>query len=68
VRFAYVTSLRVEGKQTHILCRPKILPTGTETARNKLLPLGNNVYSMDSTYASLSATPLIPLPFTSNGR
>jgi hypothetical protein len=27
VRYAYVTSLSVEGKQTHILCKPKTLPT-----------------------------------------
>jgi hypothetical protein len=27
VRFAYVNNLRAEGKQTHILCKPKTLPT-----------------------------------------
>jgi hypothetical protein len=27
VCFAYITSLRVEGKQMHILCKPKALPT-----------------------------------------
>jgi hypothetical protein len=27
VRFAYVTSFRLEGKQTHMLCEPKTLPT-----------------------------------------
>jgi hypothetical protein len=27
MRFAYVTSLLVEGKQTYILCKPKTLPT-----------------------------------------
>jgi hypothetical protein len=26
VRFAYVASSRVEGKQTHTLCKPKTLP------------------------------------------
>jgi hypothetical protein len=46
VRFAYITSLRVEGKQTHILCKPKTL--GTETASYKVLPLENNVYSLDN--------------------
>jgi hypothetical protein len=45
VLFALVTSLRVEGKQTHILCKPKTLP---ETASYKVLPLRNNIYSMDS--------------------
>jgi hypothetical protein len=27
VRLAYVTSLRTEGKQTHVLCNLKTLPT-----------------------------------------
>jgi glycopeptide antibiotics resistance protein len=47
VLFAYVTSLRVEGKQTHILRKTKITDIGTETASYKVLSLGNNVYSMD---------------------
>jgi hypothetical protein len=62
VRFNYVTSLRVEGKQTHI---KGITDIRTETASYKAMPLGK-VYSMDS--ICLSATPLIPLPFTSKGR
>jgi hypothetical protein len=33
----------------HILCKPKDIPDiGNETASYKVLPLGNNVYSMDS--------------------
>jgi hypothetical protein len=27
VLFAYITNLRVEGKQMHILCKPQTLPT-----------------------------------------
>jgi hypothetical protein len=51
VRFAYVTSLWVEGKQTHILCKPKdIIDTGNETASYKVLPLGNNVYNIDQPF------------------
>jgi hypothetical protein len=45
VHFAYVSSLWVEGKQMHILCKTKALP---ETVSDKVLPLGNNVYSLDS--------------------
>jgi hypothetical protein len=49
VRFAYVSSLWEEGKQRHKLCKPKnIIDTGNETANYKVLPMGNNVYSMDS--------------------
>jgi hypothetical protein len=49
MRFAYVTILRVEGKQMHILRNPKTFTDiGTETASYKVLPLGNNFYSMDS--------------------
>jgi hypothetical protein len=47
-RFAYVTSLGVEEKQSDILCKPKTLSTGTKTASWKLLQLGTNVCSMDS--------------------
>jgi hypothetical protein len=57
MRFACVTSLRVEGKQTHILRVPKTLP---ETAISKVLPLGINVYSFDSflAYPSRPSDPL----------
>jgi hypothetical protein len=68
VIFAYVTSLRVEGKQTYILRKPK---TSLE-ARCNVLPLGNNLYSSNSAInASLPATrpePQIPVPLTYKGR
>jgi hypothetical protein len=48
VCFACVTSLRVKGRQTHFLCKPDITDIGTKTARYKVLPLGNNVYIVDS--------------------
>jgi hypothetical protein len=65
VRFAYVTSLFVEGKQTHMLCKPYRI--GTETASYKVLSLGNNVYSMDR-ICFLICYPSDPLSFTSSGR
>jgi hypothetical protein len=60
VPFAYVTILRVEGKQTHIQKKKDIIDVGTETASYKVLPLGSNVYSMGSVcfYFSLQATGL----------
>lgn len=48
VCFAYITSLWVEGKQTHIPCKADTTNIGTETASYKVLPLGSNVYSLDS--------------------
>jgi hypothetical protein len=65
VRFAYVTCLRVEGKQIHILRERKTLPTqelrqrATKYCSWKIMSKGWTVH------ASLSATPpasLIPLP------
>jgi hypothetical protein len=66
VRFAYVTSLRVEGKEMHILCKANILPTQEMRQR---APLGNNVFvwSVDDSLSAIPPTPLIPVPFTSNG-
>jgi hypothetical protein len=49
VRFAYGTSLG-RRKKTHRLCKPKTLSTQeNETASYKAFPLGNNVYSTEST-------------------
>lgn len=66
VRFVYVTSLFVEGRQTHVLCKQRdTMGTGNETARytaagKKCLQCGQYVIS------SLPR-PVIALPFTSNG-
>jgi hypothetical protein len=50
VRFGYVTSLRVEGKQIHVAAMQikDITDIGTDTASYEVLPLVNNVYCMDS--------------------
>jgi hypothetical protein len=48
VHFTYITSSKAEGKQTHILSSKDITNIGTDTVSYKVLPLGNNVYSMDS--------------------
>jgi hypothetical protein len=71
VRFAYVTVLRAKGKQTRmcILQTKNITDIGTEIASYKLLPLGNNVYSVDSKglpYLLPLPAPLTTLPFNSN--
>jgi hypothetical protein len=67
VRFVYVSSLRVEGKQVHILYKPDITDRGTQTASYKVLPLGNYVYSLGSV-CILTCCYSYPLQFTSNGR
>jgi hypothetical protein len=70
VRFAYITSLLIEGKQTHILCKPKILPTQELRQRATKYCRWEIMFIVWTVYASLSVTtpnPLIPLPFTSNG-
>jgi hypothetical protein len=71
VRFAHVTSLRVEGKQTHILCNPKTLLThelrqrSTKYCRWEIMFIyGQRMLP----YLIPFPTPLIPLRFTSNGR
>jgi uncharacterized membrane protein len=60
VRFAYVTSLWVNGKQTHILHKKTkdIIDIATETASYKvgLLPLGT-MFIVRTVHASLPATP-----------
>jgi hypothetical protein len=71
VHFANVTSLRVEGKQAHILCKPKTLPTKELIQRATKYCRCEIIFTVWTEYAALSATaptPLIPLPFTSNGR
>jgi hypothetical protein len=68
VRFAYVTSLQAEGKQTHILCEPKTLLTWELRQRATNYCRWEIMFIVWTVYASFSATPLIHLPFTSNGR
>jgi hypothetical protein len=66
VHFAYVTSLRTEGKQAHILHK---LKTSPDTASHKVLPRGNIVNSLDST-CFLTCYPSHPSDHlaSSNGR
>jgi hypothetical protein len=61
VHFAYVTSSRVEGKQTHILCKPKTLPTEELRQRDTKYCRWEIMFLVWTVYASLSATP--PTPF-----
>jgi hypothetical protein len=71
MRFAYVISLRVEGKQTPILCKPKTLQTQKLRQRATKYCRWEIMFIVWTVYASLSAvspSPLIPLPSTSNGR
>jgi hypothetical protein len=71
VRFAYVTNLRVEGKQTHILCKPKTLPTYELRQRDTKYCRWEIMFIEWTLYTPLPATPptpLIPFPFSSNGR
>jgi hypothetical protein len=71
VRFAYVTSFRVEGEQTQARCVWIEGVTGieTETAATKYCRWGV-MFIVCTVYVLLAAlpAPLIPLPFTSNGR
>jgi hypothetical protein len=57
VRLAYVTSLWVEGKQTHILCKPKTLPTQEIRQRDTKYYRWDIMFIVRTVYASLSATP-----------
>jgi hypothetical protein len=71
VRFAYVTSLQVERKQTHILCKRKTSPTCKLRQRATKCCHCEIIVIVWTVYASLSATPptpLLPLPFSSNRR
>jgi hypothetical protein len=52
--------LRVEEKQTCTVFTKYFTDMGTETASYEVLALGNNIYSMDSLCASLSASPANP--------
>jgi hypothetical protein len=67
MRFAYVTSLRAEGKQTHILYKPKTLATQEMRQRATKYCHWEIMLIVYTVHAPLSATPLISLPFTSNG-
>jgi hypothetical protein len=71
VCFAYVTSLRVEGKQTHTLCKPNTLTTYELRQRATKYCRWEIMFIVWTVYVYLPAnppTPLIPLPVTSNGR
>jgi hypothetical protein len=64
-RLAYVTSLRVEGKQTHILCKPKTLPTKEMRQRATKYCSWEIMFIVCTVHASLNDTPptaLIHLP------
>jgi hypothetical protein len=70
VRLAYVTSLWVEGKQVHVLCKPKTLSAQEMRQWATKYCCWEIMFIVWTVYASLFAappTPLIPLPLTSNG-
>jgi hypothetical protein len=70
VRFAYVTSLRMKGKRTHVPCKPKTLPTYEVAQRAEKYCHWEIMFVVWTECASLSATPsnsLIHLPCTYNG-
>jgi hypothetical protein len=61
VRFAYVTSSRVEGKQTHIyVCKPKTLLIYELRQRATKYCRREMILKVWTLYASLSATPPNP--------
>jgi hypothetical protein len=69
VRFGCVTMLRVEGKQTHILRKPKTLATREMRQRATKYCHWEIMFTVWAVYASLNASPLAPLillSFTSN--
>jgi hypothetical protein len=71
VRFAYVTSLLVEGKANAYTKSIKdIADIGTETESYKVLPweIMFIVWTVYAPYMLTLPTPLITLPFNSNGR
>jgi hypothetical protein len=71
VRFAYVTSLRAEGKQTHILCKPKTLSAKELRQRETKYCRWEVLFTAWTEKASVPApppSPLSPLPSHSNGR
>jgi hypothetical protein len=61
VRFAYVTNLRIEGKQTHILCNPNTLPIQEPRQRATKYCSWEIMFIVWAIYASLPATPSAPL-------
>jgi hypothetical protein len=60
VRFAYVTSLWVERKQTRILCTPQTLPTQELRQRDTKYCRWGMMFMAWTVYVSLSATPPKP--------
>jgi hypothetical protein len=56
VRFAYVTSLRVEGKQKHMMREPEALPTQEMRQRATKYCRWEIMFVVWTVYASLSAT------------
>jgi hypothetical protein len=65
VRFAYVTSLLVEGKQTHKRQKPKTLP---DTVSYKVLPLVNVFVWTVSFFTNCPSHTSDPLSVASKGR
>jgi hypothetical protein len=71
VSLAYVTSLRVEGKQTHILCKSKTLSTQEMRQRTRKYCRWEIMFLYEQymlPYLLPLPTPLIPLRFASYGR
>jgi hypothetical protein len=60
VCFAYVTSLQVEGKQTHILHKPKTLLTYKLRQRATKYCHWEIMFTVWTLYASLSTSPTNP--------
>jgi hypothetical protein len=68
VRYAHVTTLLVEGKQTHIPCKPKTLPTQEmrQWATNCCgWEIMLKVWTENASPSARPSNPM-PLPFTSN--
>jgi hypothetical protein len=57
VRFVYVSSLRVEGRQTNILCKPKTLTTYELRQRATKYCRWEIMFVIRTVFALLSATP-----------
>jgi hypothetical protein len=70
VRFAYVTSLWVEGKQTHVLCKLKTLlkqETRQRAAKNRRREIMLREWTVCASLSAAPPTPLFPCLFLSNG-
>jgi hypothetical protein len=60
VRFAYVTTLLAKGRQTHVLCKAEAFAgKGIETARYKLLSVGDDACGMEKARFLMSPRPFL---------